>query len=483
MIEKGDIVYFVGIKGTGMTALAELVQEKGGIVSGSDVPEKFYTDEILQGLGISVYENFHENNLPQNTKLVVYSAAYNPKENPEIKKAESLGIKIKSYPQMLGYLSEKQASIGIAGVHGKTTTTAITGTLVKELNLPCSILAGSAVANFNGHSTLVNGAKYFIAETCEYKRNFLNFTPTYLVITSVEPDHLDYYKDYSDILNAFIEYGKRLVDNGVIIYCADDKGANKAAERILSDRPDIKHIPYGFGASGDYKITHYSNESGIQKFSLNKYQSYMFKLKALGVHNIKNSIAAMAVVDQIAMAEKKEIVKEKIASGLINFKGTKRRCEIIGEAQNIIFIDDYAHHPTAIKTTIKGIRDFYPNRRIIVDFMSHTYSRTKALINSFANSFIDADVVFLHKIYASAREKTGEISGYDLFKKVEKYNKSVFYYEEVMDAYERVGSMLKKGDVFITMGAGDNWQLGYKLHEKIKKEGQYNEKHDGLWLC
>ena len=479
MIEKilpelsGSVIYFVGIKGTGMTALAELFRARGAIVTGSDVEEKFYTDEILAELGIPVREGFDESNLPESAQLLVHSAAYPADSHPEILKAKSAGIPVLSYAEALGSLSLAPRAAGISGVHGKTTTTAIAGTLLKEFKLPGSVLTGSAAANFGGRSTLVMGDKYFIAETCEYRRHFLNFHPDYLVITSIEADHLDYYRDYNDVLSAFVEYAQRLSESGRLIYCADDPGAAEAAAKIKAERSDLRMFPYGFTAEGDFKITGLVQCSGEQRFSINKFGNREFIIKVPGRHNVLNSTAAAALIQMMLDDEGDSgDAASGIAEGLIRFRGTKRRSELVGESGGIVIMDDYGHHPAAIKTTIAGLRKFYPDRRIVVDFMSHTYSRTEALIDDFSSSFKAADVVILHKIYASAREAAGSISGRDLFNRVSERHPAVHYYEEVMDALEYVEEELKPGDLFVTMGAGDNWKLGYKLLEILNENKQ-----------
>ena len=471
---SGSVIYFVGIKGTGMTALAEIFRSRGAIVTGSDVEEKFYTDDILRDLGIPVFEGFNKENVPESTRLLVYSAAYSPESHPEILKAASKGIKVISYAEALGCISKECSAAGIAGVHGKTTTAAITGTVFKQFELPFSVLTGSAAANFGGRSTLVRGDEIFIAETCEYRRNFLNFDPDYLIITSIEADHLDYYADFDDVLSAFVEYGEKLSNGGTLIYCADDDGAVKAAGIIGVKRPDIKTIPYGFQAKGSFRITDFEHKPGEQHFRIKKYGNRDFVLKVPGRHNILNSTAAAALL-QAVLDDRgiKEDPREGIAEGLAAFRGTKRRSEFVGEAGGIVILDDYGHHPGAITTTLAGLREFYPDRRIVVDFMSHTYSRTEALLDDFGNAFSSADVVLLHKIYASAREAVGTVSGRDLYDKVAAVHDAVYYYEEVMDSLNFITEVLKPGDLFVTMGAGDNWKLGLGLLEKLntKKQG------------
>ncbi len=477
MIEKelpdlsGSVIFFTGIKGTGMTALAEIFRSRGAIVTGSDVDEHFYTDEILTQLGIPVFKGFSPDNIPESTDLLVYSAAYSLTEHPELTAASARGIRMMSYAEALGSLSRMSRSAAIAGVHGKTTTTAMTGTILNALELPASILTGSAAANFGGRSTLVKGNDYFVAETCEYKRNFLNFSPQWLVITSVEPDHLDYYRDYDDILSAFVEYGMKLSNGGALIYCADDAGASEAAERIRANRDDVRLVPYGLTVDGDFGLTDLEKADGETRFKINRFPSVKMKLLVPGTHNVLNAAAAIAVACQLLDIEDRgRDSGELISEALAGFRGTKRRSEILGSSDDIIFMDDYGHHPAAIKTTLHGLRDFYPKRRIIVDFMSHTYSRTEALLDDFSKSFDAADVVILHKIYASAREKQGTVRGQDLYEQTKKNHSAVQYFEEVMDAKDFVINELKPGDLFVTMGAGDNWKLGESVYSYFKEE-------------
>ncbi len=469
----GSVIYFVGIKGTGMTALAEIFRSRGAIVTGSDVDEKFYTDNILAELGIPVYEGFSENNLPDSIQLLVHSAAYQPDSHPEIMKARARGIEVLSYAEALGRLSIDPLAAGISGVHGKTTTTAMAGTLLREFGLPGTVLTGSAASNFDGRSTLVEGDRFFIAETCEYKRNFLNFRPDYLVITSIEPDHLDYYRDYDDVLSAFVEYAAKLSVNGRLIYCADDPGAVQAAELVQAARTDLIMIPYGFTADGEYRIIDFGRRPGQQYFRISKYHDDEFVLRVPGKHNILNITAATALIECI-LADNgfTGSAVDGLQKGIYAFCGTKRRSEIVGDAGGVVIMDDYGHHPSAIKTTIEGLRDFYSDRRIIVDFMSHTYSRTEALIDGFASCFGSADLVLLHKIYASAREKTGKITGKDLYNRVAALHPNVYYFEEVMDAADFIYDELRPGDLFVTMGAGDNWKLGLKIYDQIIENAQ-----------
>jgi UDP-N-acetylmuramate--alanine ligase len=465
---RGVPVYFVGIKGTGMAALAELFQARGAVVSGSDGTDTFYTDEVLTALGIPYYEGFAAEQVPEKVSFVVYSAAYDPRENPELQAAVARGIPIIEYTAALGEVSARARSTGIAGVHGKTTTTALAGTLVRELALPGFVLVGSAVRGFGDRSTYVGGERYFIAETCEYRRHFLAYRPQRIVVTSVDADHLDYYRDAEDVQSAFVEYARLLPEGGELIYCADDPGAAETAHRAERERPDLRLIPYGFEAEGDFRILSREIRSGRQYFRLAGFGEE-FSLRIPGAHTVLNAAAACAVAAGI-MAEEGQDARRRaqdFARALESFRGSRRRSEILGEASGVLCVDDYGHHPREIALTLEGFRRFYPERRLIVDFMSHTYSRTEALFDQFPPAFDAADEVILHKIYASAREREGRIDGRELYRAVQERHGRVRYFHEVLDAAEYLEKHLRPGDLLITMGAGDNWRLSHEMLRRL----------------
>jgi len=470
---SGVQIYFVGIKGTGMAALAELFQARGAIVSGSDGTEKFYTDEVLTNLGIHYYEGFSADQVPEDPHLVIYSAAYDPQSHPELLEAASRNIPLAEYTAVLGEISAQARSTGIAGVHGKTTTTALAGTLVKELELPAFVLVGSAVAGFGNRSTWVGGERYFIAETCEYRRHFLSYRPRRIVVTSVDEDHLDYFRDREDVIAAFVEYGQLLPEGGELIYCSDDPGAAETVRRLKELRPDVGYIPYGFTAEGSWRVTEHRIGEGRQHFRLAAY-SEEFSLLVPGRHSILNAAAACAVAAGILAEEgaDPERYGDAFRRGLARFRGSRRRSEILGEAGGVLLVDDYGHHPREIEVTLEGFRRFYPGRRLIVDFMSHTYTRTEALFEQFPAAFDAADEVILHKIYASAREREGKIDGRALYRAVQQRREGVRYYHEVLEAADPLERELQPGDLFITMGAGENWRLSHELLRRLKEKEQ-----------
>ncbi|MDR1948631.1 MAG: UDP-N-acetylmuramate--L-alanine ligase [Spirochaetaceae bacterium] len=491
VLRPGALIYFVGIKGTGMCALAELMRNDGISVSGSDGPAHFYTDAILKELGIPYHEAFEASHISGREDLVVHSAAYSPDTNPELVAARQKGLPILKYPDALGAYSAGFDASGIAGVHGKTTTTAMAGTLIRAAGLPARVLAGSGVSGFGGRSTLSLGDTYFVAETCEYRRHFLAFHPRRIVLTSVESDHQDYYPTYASIRDAFLEYVRKLPPGGELIYCADDPGAREVSDIVHSDvirgETDSDRgtaaswsggegrlfVPYGFSAEGAFGIEAYRVAGERIVMGLRGFEGE-FRLRVPGRHSAQNAAAALALTDSLVKKEFGGGQKDKgwteerlnrVREALEDFRGSKRRSEIIGEAGGILFMDDYGHHPTAIKTTLAGLREFYRGRRLVVSFMSHTYSRTAALIDDFAASLGAADLVFLHKIYPSAREEyRGGVTGKTLFEKTRAHTRAL-YYEEPEDALEPLKKALVPGDLFITLGAGDNWKLGKALFD------------------
>lgn len=449
-----------------MSALADVLASRGARVLGSDTPDTFYTDAILKRLGIPVREGFSSANLPDRVDLLVHSAAYDPRTHVEIVAARGRGIPIMTYAEALGGLSRAMHFVAISGVHGKSTTTAMTGVLLQKLRLPATTLVGTEVPAFGGRSVHAGGDRYFVAESCEYRRHFLNYSPRCIVVTSAEAEHLDYFKDRDDVLRAFVELAERLPAGGTVICCADDAGAAEVGQRVAARRPDCDVVPYGIRAGGDYAIADVRCAAGEVAFSVGRDR---FRLRVPGRHNAANATAAIAVARYLEKCEGRTPAPSSLlAEALLSFEGTRRRSEVVGEAGGILFVDDYGHHPTEVSATLGALREFYPGRRLVVDFMSHTYSRTQKLLAELAGSFSAADVVVLHRIYASAREQNpGGISGLTLYEETRRRHPAVLYFEDPAEAVEPLAARLAAGDLFVTMGAGDNWKLGRALLKRL----------------
>lgn len=448
-----------------MAALAELLQAAGANVRGSDVPERFFTDEILEAAQIPFSREFSAANLEPRPDVVIYSAAYSLETHPELVEARRLGLPILVYPEALGEFSRSfPVAAGISGVHGKTTTTAMAGMIVRALRLPGSVLAGSLVPDFGQRATLSLGPDLLVAETCEYRRHFLYFHPTVILVTSIELDHTDYFKDDADIHKAFEEYVAKLPRSGVLVYCADEAGAAALARHTAQVRPDVELVSYGINATGAFRLVDRFQSPGESHFHLSVTDT-PFALHIPGGHNVLNASGAIALVATLAQKTRNSALSSEdwgaIARTLAEFRGTRRRSQVVGEAAGVLVIDDYGHHPTAVALTLQGLKAFYPGRRLVLDFMSHTYSRTKALLQEFAHSFAAADEVVLHKIYSSARETdTQGISGRTLYEATQRVHSNVHYFDEILDAVPYFEQTLRPGDLLVTMGAGDNWKAG-----------------------
>ena len=460
---EGITIHLVGAKGTGMCALAELLVSAGGKVTGSDVDEVFYTDSILEELGVKV-SGFSREALDADTVYVVRSAAYD-ESNPVVAEAIKRNLVVLTYPEALGDLSVNYDSSAVAGVHGKTTTTALTGTILKKLGSSSTVVVGSAVAGFGNRSTWLGGNRFLVAETCEYRRHFLHYHPRRIILTSVESDHQDFYPDLASIRAAFLDFINLLPEGGELIYCFDDQGAAEVAEEMRVRRPDIVTVPYGMDAPGMWRISGEKSAEGENIFRVEAFDKD-FVLKVPGHHLVLDAAAALALSYSLLMEEKGGFDVDAAAAALAGFSGSRRRSEIIGEAGGILVMDDYAHHPTAIVTTLAGLRAFHPGRRLIVDFMPHTYSRTAALLDEFSDSFSDADVLLLHPIYSSAREKyDGSVDGRILWEKTSasRGGRPTLYCETLDEAERELADILKPKDLFITLGAGNNRPLGPRI--------------------
>ena len=463
---KGLRIYMVGVKGTGMSALAELLVRGGAELSGSDVPEVFYTDEILRKNAITVHSGFDPANLPENADLVIYSAAYDPQTHPELRRAEALGHDLLEYTTALAQYAASLPFAAVTGVHGKTTTTAMIALIVRELGLEGQVLAGSSLSNLGGSASYNGGNAFFVAESCEYRRNFLKFTPLHLLVTGIEADHLDYFTDEADVQSAFEELLARVPPEGTLVYCADNAGAVALAHT----RPDLHQVPYGFQASGDYGIVSHRVEGGCQHFTLRGFDT-SFTLPYPGTHSVCDATAALALLAGMSNKRSEEDFHRSMASALAKYAGASRRSELVADIAGIRIMDDYAHHPTAIRTTLAGYREFFPECRLIVDFMPHTYSRTSALCADFADSFQHADLLILNDIYASAREKNpGNVTGKTLYAETRKHHPHVYYIEDFDEAARFARDRLKKHDILVTMGAGNNWQIGRKVAELLEQD-------------
>lgn len=452
---KKKQAYLIGIKGVGMTALAVILRQKGFEVSGSDVKEEFQTDKILSKYKIRVNEGFSPEHVNPDLSLVVVTGAHGGMTNVEAKKAQGLGIPTYMHGRYLGKLMEGKTGISVAGCHGKTTTASLIAFLFKKANLDPSYAIGTAEIIELGPAGNFGKGKYFIAEADEYVTcpatdmtpRFLWQKPEIMVITNIEFDHPDVYKNIDEVKEAYISFINNLEKDGILIACIDDHNIQEVIKRVK-----IPVITYGFSPQAKFQITQYSFRCGnsFMKVKCDNINVGEFMLQIPGKHNLLNALAASIVASTAGVSW------EKIANIIKNFKGTKRRFELIGESRGTLFYDDYAHHPSEIKSTLAAARTWFPDRRIIAIFQPHTFSRTKALLSQFSGAFVDADEALIADIYPSARESMDPTINSDiLVQQVNKFKKNAKYISTKAKLIEYLENKITEKDIILTMGAGD----------------------------
>ncbi|MCM8785089.1 MAG: UDP-N-acetylmuramate--L-alanine ligase [Candidatus Omnitrophica bacterium] len=456
-IKKSNKIHLIGIGGIGVSGLAKILIHLGKKVSGSD---NNYSPIIkkLKRLGIKVYIGQKEQNIDSNIDLVIYSQAILP-DNPEYKKAKELNIPILSYPEAIGEIMKEKRGIVVSGTHGKTTTSALIVTLLKSLKLSPTFLIGGEIINLG--NSRVGKKDFFVVEGCEYKRSFLNYCPEIAIITNIEKDHLDYYKDINDIKNAFLQFTQNIKPDGILIYCGEDRNLKSIIKKLK-----INSFSYGFGP---YNITAQSFKTIAMKTEFecfyNGSKLGKIKMNLWGRHNVLNSLSVIGVGIYLGFYWR------EIKKGLESFKGVHRRCEILGEKRGIIVIDDYGHHPTEIKATLKCIRDVFPDRRLIVVFQPHQYSRTRFLLKEFANSFSLADKVVVPDIYF-VRDSLIEkklINSEILVEKIRKNGKEAIYIPSFKEIVEYLYEIKKQGDIILTIGAGPIDRVAKEFLKRLNK--------------
>lgn len=473
--QKTKIAYLIGIKGVGITALAQILKARGYAVSGSDVHEKFFTDAVLKRHNIRVYEGFDAKRIRKIASkngtrylllkvpgtVFIASSAYGD-ANLEIAQAKKLGLKILSYAETVGHLFNAKEGISVCGSHGKTTTSALLGYVFQTAGLNPSVVVGSEVPQFRGNA-LAGTGKHFITETDEYQNKLNYFNPKSVLLTNIDYDHPDFFKSRVVYRNTFRNFIKRLPKSGLLVACGDDPEVRKVLSatkaRVHSYGLEHGELPFSYlrklekgdrWTAGDIRIKHgrwtfiaYRNG---KKFGV-------FSLQIPGTHNVLNALGV------IALADAYRISKTVLQKALAGFKGTRRRFERIGVFKGALLIDDYAHHPTEIKATLAAARQLFGKKRIIAVFHPHTYSRTKALFGDFARAFSDADEVLILDIYGSAREQQGTVSSADLTKFASSHHKNIKHVPAIPQAISYLKKHLGKNDVLITLGAGDVWRI------------------------
>ena len=454
-------IHFLGIGGIGVSAIAEIMHRRGVKVSGSDMKQSTVTDHLADE-GIKVFIGHDAANVGD-SDLLVYSSAVSM-ENPEILRAKELGVPVISRAEALGMLmKEYPVSIAVSGTHGKTTTTSMVSLIMQSAGLDPTILVGGILNEL--HSNVrIGGRQYFVTEACEYMDSFLELKPTMEIILNIDSDHLDYFKDIYHIAQSFKTFADVVPEDGTIIAYDSNPFVKSVTEGLK-----CRVCTFGFSESSDYYAKNISfDEMGHPSYDLFHKGDYVdrIKLSVPGEHNVANSLAAIAAVMSIGMSDM-DVIKRTLEA----FRGTQRRFDIIGRTKGFTIVDDYAHHPTEIKATLAAAQKL-SHRKIWCLFQPHTYTRTLALMDQFADAFKDADVVCLAEIYAAREKNIYKLSSAKLLEDIKERHpdKEAAFFADFSQMADYVLENAGEGDVVITMGAGDIYRVGTMILEKGGKQ-------------
>jgi UDP-N-acetylmuramate--alanine ligase len=447
-------IHFVGIGGAGMSGLGEMLLSLGFTVTGSDRQSSSIT-ERLGTLGIRIQYN-HEPALVADADIVVYSSAIRS-DNAELIYAKAHGIPLMKRAEMLGEFMRTKFSVGVAGTHGKTTTTSLIGHILHEAGLNPTVVVGGTVKHFDANAIMGTG-EIMVVEADEYDRSFLKMFPSIAVVTNIEADHLDCYSGIDEIKKAFTQFMNSTPFYGAIVACIDEQGVKDVLKNCV--RP---LITYGIDRKADYNARNVTFTGSKTIFDFYHKDKFISKvtLPVPGMHNVKNCCAALAVTCELG-------VEVSVAvSGLLNFSGVRRRFEVVGKTRGITIVDDYAHHPSEIRATLLAAKNC-GFKRIIAVFQPHLYTRTRDFMDQFAESLCLADIVIVTEIYKSREDRIPGISATTLVEKIVAKGCNVKYVEKKDDIASLLLPQLSDGDGVIIMGAGDIWETGRQLAAEIK---------------
>lgn len=448
-------VHFVGIGGIGMSGLAEILLSQGFEVSGSDKSLSEVTDHLSK-LGIKVYEGHSPDNL-KDADVLVYSSAVTT-DNAEVKAAIDRKIPVIKRAEMLAESMRMKYGIGIAGTHGKTTTTSMVGLTLTEGNIDPTIIVGGKLSGLGGTNARLGHGEFIVVEADEFDRTFLKLTPTIAALTTLESEHLDTYKDLVDIQAAFTEFANKVPFYGFVVLCLDEPGLQDIIPSI-----NKKIITYGLTPQADVRAVDISHKQFSSEFTI-KYKGQelgRMKLNIPGIHNVKNSLVAVIIAKEL------DIDFPVIKKALESFTGVYRRFEIKYNKE-ILVVDDYAHHPTETSATLSGIRAGW-DRRLIAVFQPHLYSRTRDFYQEFGRSFLNSDIFICTDVYPAREEPIKGITGELIANATKKFgHKNVIYVPDKKNIPSILTKLKKEDDIIVTMGAGDIWKYGEEFIRMIK---------------
>ena len=455
MFKKIKHIHFVGIGGIGMSGIAEVLLNLGYKVSGSDM-NLSDTTKHLKDIGAIIYKGHAASNIAGADVVVISSAV--SQENEEVKAAKKLLIPVIPRAEMLAELMRLKYGIAVAGAHGKTTTTSIIATVLTRGNIDPTVVIGGKLNSFGTNAKLGQG-DFLLAEADESDGSFLKLSPTIAVVTTIDEEHLDYYKNLDAIKKAFLSFVNKVPFYGIAILCLDDKNIQDIIPSV-----EKRYVTYGFSAQADFAgkdIELKGFESSFKVINRGK-DLGRFILKMPGLHNVYNALAAVAVGLEL------EIDIDAIKKAFAEFSGVQRRFQVKGEINGVMVVDDYGHHPAEIKATLAAAKSGWDKRTIVI-FQPHRYTRTKDLMKDFATAFYQADVLILTDIYAAGETPIEGVTGERLYETIKGHgHKEVMFIKNKNEIPDYVLKMLKKDDIVITLGAGDVWKIGGEIVERIQ---------------
>ncbi|OGO69641.1 MAG: UDP-N-acetylmuramate--L-alanine ligase [Chloroflexi bacterium RBG_19FT_COMBO_62_14] len=444
-------VHLVGIAGAGMSAIAQVLHERGEAVSGSDLAGSVYS-QGLERAGVKIAYGHRAQNVAEADVVVISSAV--PASNPEVVEARRRGIPVLRREAFLGELTSGWRTIAVAGTHGKTTTTGLIAWLLDRAGRAPSFIVGGMLSDFGTNARSGSGAE-FVIEADEYDRAFLGLHPSIAVVTSIEHDHPDMFAtpaDYLEAFRAFIDQAQE-----TIIVCLDDPTAASLA------RPSLERITYGVEAGADWRAEEIRpNQAGGSDFLVLRRGEVagLARTRLPGIHNVRNSLGAMAAADRCGVAF------STIQGAIADFHGTQRRFELLGESHGVTVIDDYAHHPTEIKATLSAARWRYPQADLWAVFQPHTFSRARAFIDAFGGAFGEANHVVVTEIFASREAPDPSMTGEMVARHIE--HPDVRFIPDLTEAARLLETAVRPGSVVVTLSAGDGNQVGKQLLEALE---------------
>lgn len=444
MLEQATHIHFIGIGGIGVSGLARLMVAQGKRVTGSDAKASRITQDLLDA-GVEVFIGHDSLHVSESVSLVVYSSAI-PETNVERVSAHERALPSLSYAEALGEFTKGFSTIVVTGTHGKSTTTSLLGLMLEAGGYDPTVLVGSMVPSFPQKNIRVGGGRFFVVEGCEYRANMLNLHPEMIVLTNIEEDHLDFYRDLDHIRETFQTFVDRLKSKGVVI-----RNANDAESMKLSIDHDVT---YGLETPATYQGINRLTGSGFQSVHLFQDNQDLGELRLVipGAYNVSNAVAATAAAMELGVPFD---VCKRVAQ---EFYGIWRRFERVGVYHGVPVISDYAHHPTAVASTLRAAKEFFPDHRIITVFQPHQHSRTKSLFQDFVDVLQDVDVLILPDIYdVLGRNEEHDISSQDLVRALQERSSSldVRYVSKIDLVEQELSSLVQSQDVVLIMGAGD----------------------------